>query len=294
MSVGVRLSKAAEALYLSQPAVSESIASVEDELGIKFFRRSHRGIALTDDGEIFAAYARNILRNASLMENIGNQEKKCRVVPHCPIHTALHECFVGFCKDHRDSDYIQIRLSNRFYQIEEAEKEIQAGERDISVAHCTPSVYEAMKHKLDMRGIFSAKLVTMPLQVFVSRNHPMALTGVRKEDLKNYICIHDVDPSAMAMYISSELVEALSWERMIRAERRETRLKLVSEGLGYEVGPPLPADVLEKYELTMLPSPCGEYSLICLCSRNRMSDPNVRDLLDRILNLFGLAAEALS
>ena len=285
------ISKTAEELFLSQPTVSESISSVEKELGIKIFRRSNRGIELTEDGEIFVAYARNILRNAKLMESIGDRQKKCSVELHCPNTSGILECFIDFCKEYKDFDYLQLVRANRFYQLEEAEEEILAGTCDIAIAHSTPSVYQAMKRKLDMRGVFSALLVSSPLLLFVSQDHPLAETGFSKEALQNDISIHDVDPSEMAMFATQELTEAVSWNRMIRIDNREMRLKLVSKGLGYEIGPPLPKETLDQYGLTALPTPCLEYSLICMCSKNRKSDPYVRDLLDRILGLYGKKAE---
>jgi len=43
---------AAQALHLSQPAISKQIAALETELGIRLFERSHFGVALTKSGEI--------------------------------------------------------------------------------------------------------------------------------------------------------------------------------------------------------------------------------------------------
>ena len=44
------MNKAAKLLFLSQSALSSAIAEVEQELGITVFRRSNRGISLTEDG----------------------------------------------------------------------------------------------------------------------------------------------------------------------------------------------------------------------------------------------------
>ena len=52
----------AEALHISQPAVSKQIAALEDELGSRLFVRTTRSVALTPAGELFLADARNILR----------------------------------------------------------------------------------------------------------------------------------------------------------------------------------------------------------------------------------------
>ena len=44
------LTKAAEELYISQPAVSQSIKQLENQLGISMFNRTHRGMELSAQG----------------------------------------------------------------------------------------------------------------------------------------------------------------------------------------------------------------------------------------------------
>ncbi len=50
------LTKAAEELYISQPAVSQAIKQLESQLGGKLFNRTHKGMELTETGgkQIFA------------------------------------------------------------------------------------------------------------------------------------------------------------------------------------------------------------------------------------------------
>ena len=45
-------SKAAVKLYISQPAVSKSVARLEEELGTALFYRMNKGVRLTDAGEV--------------------------------------------------------------------------------------------------------------------------------------------------------------------------------------------------------------------------------------------------
>ncbi len=44
------LTKAAEELYISQPAVSQAIKQLESQLGTTLFKRTHRGMELSDQG----------------------------------------------------------------------------------------------------------------------------------------------------------------------------------------------------------------------------------------------------
>ena len=41
------LTKAASELYISQPAVSQSIKQLETQLGVRLFNRTHRGMELS-------------------------------------------------------------------------------------------------------------------------------------------------------------------------------------------------------------------------------------------------------
>ncbi|MCJ7662868.1 MAG: LysR family transcriptional regulator, partial [Desulfobacterales bacterium] len=55
-------SRAWEAIYLTQPTVSGHIASLEQTVGLKLFDRLGRRVALTNGGQIFYRYAKEILR----------------------------------------------------------------------------------------------------------------------------------------------------------------------------------------------------------------------------------------
>lgn len=53
------ISRAAKQLYISQPAVSKSIQSLEDNLAVTLFIRSSRGVRLTEEGKLLYDYTKN-------------------------------------------------------------------------------------------------------------------------------------------------------------------------------------------------------------------------------------------
>src|SRR5437660_9596507 len=55
------LSRAAESLYVTQPALSFRLQSLEAELGQTLFVRSRTGMELTDAGRAFLPYAQRAL-----------------------------------------------------------------------------------------------------------------------------------------------------------------------------------------------------------------------------------------
>lgn len=45
-------SKAASSMFMSQPAISQTIAQLEEELGVRLFTRLQRGVVLTEEGKL--------------------------------------------------------------------------------------------------------------------------------------------------------------------------------------------------------------------------------------------------
>lgn len=61
--------QAAEKMNISEPSLSRSISSLEDELGVTLFEKRGRNVILTKAGEIFLEYATQILDDVKRAEN---------------------------------------------------------------------------------------------------------------------------------------------------------------------------------------------------------------------------------
>ena len=85
----LNFTKAAEALYMTQPAVSQQIKQLEEEVGAKVFIRNKNGLILTQQGEIVLKYARRqkALYEKMLLE-IQNAEKNAGPLRIGITHTA--------------------------------------------------------------------------------------------------------------------------------------------------------------------------------------------------------------
>jgi DNA-binding transcriptional LysR family regulator len=66
-SVG-NITRASQELAISQPAVSKSIKTLEDQLGGKLFMRSKKGVVLTDEGKEFYAHIQEAMKHIERAE----------------------------------------------------------------------------------------------------------------------------------------------------------------------------------------------------------------------------------
>lgn len=60
------ITKAAHALFIAQPSLSQAIKSLEREIGTELFDRSGRTLALTDAGRVFEVAARRVVRDVEI------------------------------------------------------------------------------------------------------------------------------------------------------------------------------------------------------------------------------------
>ena len=97
--------KAAAALGVSQPAVSQNVADLEKSLGVKLFERLRGEVVLTPEGEVFMKYARNILDSCSKAESMFTdlQPRTIRVAASEEIYEyVIAPALESFLKVHRD------------------------------------------------------------------------------------------------------------------------------------------------------------------------------------------------
>ena len=74
----------AKRMFISQPALSESVKRLEEELGCPLLIRSKTGIAFTDDGKIVLEHARHILEQHAQI-----QQKLLQKYHHAQLHGQL-------------------------------------------------------------------------------------------------------------------------------------------------------------------------------------------------------------
>lgn len=156
------LSRAAEALFITQPALTARLRSLEDEVGSPLFRRGRRGMTLTDAGRAFLPYAERAVRalrdGASAVERLpAAQELVLAAAPAISTYVLPH-LLVRF-----EADNPEVRLSVRTGHSEQVLEMAVRGDVDVALVR--------ELHHPDLETLF---LYEDELVLVVEPRHPLA------------------------------------------------------------------------------------------------------------------------
>lgn len=154
------LSKAAERLYLSQPALSQRLKKLEEELGTPLFIRGKDGLSITDAGRIYINGGHSILqikRNAlKKLASMGRQSKNTLRFS-CATSSAL-ECIPAFHEVCPDIELLMQRCNTP-----KAKEDLILGRSDLGVLLTSNLQHAALEY---------LPLWTGELLLAVPKNHP--------------------------------------------------------------------------------------------------------------------------
>lgn len=157
--------RAAAALHVSQPALSQQIRQLEDILGAQLFDRTGRAIRLTDTGEAYFHHARRALQNLDegkrAIHDVADLSRGSLRVAVTPTFTAY---LVGPLAEAFHGRYPNITLTLREMPQERMETLLIDDEIDVGIAFD-----EAHSHDIDAR-----RLLVETLALVVGRHHPLA------------------------------------------------------------------------------------------------------------------------
>lgn len=145
------LSKAAEELYISQPALSRSMSKLEEELNVSLFTRSKNKLVLNENGKLAAGYAREIIRyEENAISAIRAFDRKnytiaigsCAPIPLSELTEAISTLYKDFTITSKidDSEILLNKLKSAEYDICIFNKDIK-DEKLISFKTCSEKLY---------------------------------------------------------------------------------------------------------------------------------------------------------
>ena len=170
-------SRAAEALYVSQPAISVAIRELEEELGYPLLIRGRRGVDFTPEGLRALEHAKAILREVEGIQAVGAERARAQGV--CVVGGTPHFCtsILVDVKLRLERERPGLRLVFRETGGQGVVDELERGELHMGAVQLCDLEEGPFWQRVEALGLQWSELFTEPLCAAVGAGHPLAGRG---------------------------------------------------------------------------------------------------------------------
>lgn len=229
------INAAAQSLFVSQSNLSCAIKDLEQELGIRIFTRSNRGVTLTNEGTELCGYARQVIEQADMLtERYARGRNDYR---HLSVSTQHYyfslQAFINVAEQCATEAYDFVLRECATGQIIE---DVRTFRSEIGILYL-----DSFNSQVLGKYIADAELVFHPLfcaqvHVFVGEHHPLASREhLTLDELEPYPRYSFEQGTANSFYFSEEPFGHLHHDRNIRFTDRGTLTNLLTSFNGYTV-----------------------------------------------------------
>ena len=226
---------AAKALFISQPSLSKSIHDLEEEMSICLFVRTNKGILLSEQGEKFLGYARQVVEQANLLEEQYKNAVPARTVfaISSQHYAFVVNAFVSLLKKTDMENYQLFLRETRTWEIIDDVKNFRS---EIGVLFLNDFNRDVLVKMLDDNRLTYTPLFTAKPHVFVSKSNPLAeKTSVSLEDLVDFPYLSYEQGIHNSFYFSEEILSQEPHKKSIIVSDRATLFNLLIGLDGYTI-----------------------------------------------------------
>ncbi|MEW9094741.1 MAG: LysR family transcriptional regulator [Clostridiaceae bacterium] len=189
------ISKAARALFLTQPYLSKTIRELEAELNITIFVRNKSGVEITDQGKELIEHAKKIIKD---LENFIKLYKDTQSETYNFKLSTIHsshaiDTFFTLNEEYKDETNTKfyIKETNNYTVI----NDIYSQASNIGVIYVPQSMKNTFINMLEMKNMDYTFICNLDRQIILSKNHPLLKHGhkIRSEDLYKYGMVRYAD-----------------------------------------------------------------------------------------------------
>ena len=229
------ITEAANKLYISQPSLTNAIHELEKEMNLVIFHRTNKGISLSKEGDDFLGYARQVLEQASILEdhykgNKGGKKQFCVSTQH---YSFAVNAFVDLIKQYGQEEYDFSLRETQTYEIIEDVAKMRSEIGLLFLNDFNEAVLRKLlkSHDLEFHPLFTAKP-----HVFISSRHPLAKKEViTNKELEEYPYLSFEQGEHNSFYFSEEIFSTSERKKNIRVRDRATLFNLLIGLNGYTV-----------------------------------------------------------
>lgn len=224
-------SKASDQLFVTQPAVSKRVASLEQELGAQLFNRIARQISLTEAGKQLLPRAQDLVSQAEDMQRYAsnlNDDISGNLSIAISHHIGLHR-MPPILKEF-NLRYPKVALDIRFEDSDQAFHAVEQGDIEFAVI--------TLPNELPSR-LVAETVWTDPLNVVIGFEHVLAnRPKVGLDDLAEFSCVLPSPDTETYKIIERQFIQRdLTIKLQMDTNNLETLKMLVGAGLGWSLLP---------------------------------------------------------
>lgn len=234
------INRAAHKLFLSQSGISTAVRELEDELGIRFFDRSNRGVEFTPEGKEFLSYAISLLAQKQRIENL-YQENQGAAAPtrFCVATQRYAFTEAAFLHFLRETEVRCYQFTIKETGMDTVIDDVYEHQADVGVIFLTELTEKIIRRLMDSREIEFHELAAVPPCVYMRRGHPLSgRSSLREEDLGGYPYLSFEHNQGVAADFSEEY-QMLSFKkpaRCINVNNRATVMNVLAETDAFTTG----------------------------------------------------------
>ena len=227
------INAAAHSMYASQSNLSIAVKDLEQELGIKIFSRSNRGVTLTNEGTELLSYARQVVEQADMLEQRYSEKKSkhMRLAVSTQHYAFSVQAFVDVVEQCEGSEYDFIMRETSTEQIID---DVRTFRSEIGILYTDSFNGRVLNRAFEEANLVFSPLFDAQVHVFFGEDHPLAkkdmVTPQDLEDLPRYSFEQGTNTS---FYYSEEPLSFLPHKQVIRISDRGTLTSLLTSHNGY-------------------------------------------------------------
>ena len=261
------ITEASRRLFVSQPSVTASIRDLENEMGVHIFERTNKGVIVSEEGETFLGYVRQVLDQADLLE--GKYKGTSEQVPHFSV-SCQHYSFAvnAFVDVIREFDAARYDFTLREEQTHEIIEDVAHMKSELGILYLSEHNREVIERMLAANELVFEGLFCATPHVFVCSDHPLAgRSSVTLGDLEDYPFLSYEQGSYNSFYYSEELTSTFERRKNIRVRDRATLFNLAMGLNGYTVCSGVISHELNGPGIISIPLDVDEYMEIGIITR---------------------------
>ena len=227
--------EAAKSLFVAQTSISTAVKSIENELNIKIFERSNKGVYLTNDGAEFVRYARQLVEQSDfIIDRYSKPAEIKRLSVSTQHYDFAAEGFGYFLNDCKADDF---DFSLREVETSTVISDVEMSFSDVGVIAIKDSDMDLMERFLVKKQISFKPLFRAPFHVYLRKNHPLSDRGkLNFSDLAHYPYITYEQGEHGTSMFTEEFSAKISCDKNVRITDRATLLNLLLITDCYTIG----------------------------------------------------------